>query len=189
MGDMFSSKKTSTSQTTVNEQVALQGTGQVGRIQSGGNTQVAITMTDASDVALYANRDITLEALKQMGQSSVKSHETALEVSRVGAVQTMRAFDSADNALAVADGVVNASHQSVIQTLAALVDVQKNANETTSMAVAAAQDTALRATPYSPGAYAEVIGAQDNDAQQQLIFLALGSFAIIGLVVYSQRKS
>lgn len=195
MGDMFSSKKTSTTQQTRNEQVAQSGRANVGRV--GDNNQINIT--DASDVSIYAQRDTAiasvagardtaLGALREMGQASVAAADSAMRSSEVTGAVASRSFDTADNALAVAEGVSNASHQSVIYTLNAMRDFQKDANETVSMAVQAAQDTALRAVPYSPGASAEISGEQEVDKTKYVLF-ALVAIAAIGAAVFLSRRT
>lgn len=185
MGDMFSSKKTSSTQTTNNNQVALQGSGQVGRVEGSGNT---INISNAGEASIYSQRDVSLAAIQQMGQASVAAVHDALTESANTAAVAARSFDTADNALAVAQGVANGAQQSVIYVLGALKDVQNSANETTQMAVAAAQQTALQAAPVSPGSYAEAIGGQQAQFTKEIIVGAVLVALGLGAVVYFANR-
>lgn len=193
MGDMFSSKKTSSEQTSINEQVAQQGSGQVGRVQ-GNYGDVAINVTDGTDVAIYAARDTAIAALdanrsvmEGVAQASNVVALTSLEQSKVAGAMADRGFDTADKALDVATAVNNASHQSVIMTLGALQAVQDRAADSVDAAVAAAQHTALNATPVSPGAYLEASEARIAD-QQKYLYAAIAAVLIVA-VVAAYKKS
>lgn len=179
MGDMFSSRKTTTSNQTINEQVGLSGAGQIGRIVAGGDVQNTITVTDGSDIAIYASRDIGLEAMRLAGQVT----EQAQNAFTVGTDRMARvaggAFDVADSALTVADRVNTQSLNAVTQTLSAMRDLQRDSSATIGMAVESAQQTALLATPQSPAAYAEIMAGQQQDTVKYVV-----GAIILGTVIY-----
>lgn len=245
-----SKESQSTSQTTVNEQVALQGDGQIGRIEAAGNVSASVHISDGSDIAIYSGRDVALQAVQsneaatadafatvqklssdltkraandsvekavafgaasniaeqgaQLARSVVdastqaielttgsleRSTQELLDVNRDVSARAISETGSVSKAgLALAESVQNSAHQSVIQTLAALRDLQRDASETVRGAVGAAQQTALLATPQNPAAYAEIIGAQGAETQKQYVMLAVAGILVVGLTVYFAKK-
>lgn len=187
MGDIFSKKTVSTTNLTQNQQVALQGRGMVGI--SGSDVRGANILVENSDP------EVVLAALQGMGTASNNSSIVALGAlqSTQGSVQAVaaaqgRALDTVDKSLSLAAGVNNASHQTVMYTLDALNQFQNRALESTDRAVASAQETAQKATPYSAGAYAEVIGAQSSGERQKIFFAIFAIVVVGGVIAVSRNK-
>lgn len=183
MGDIFSKKTQSTTNTTNNQQVALQGQGQVGISGSYVSGPITVESLDA-DVAMKA-----IESAAQSTNATAVLAAGAIGVSRdvaFGALaNSNRALDTADNSMIAATAAINGSHQSVMHVLDALKSYQQRSLETVDSAVMAAQQTALLATPQSPAAYAEITKGQD---QTTLKYAGIGIVLTVVAVLYFNRK-
>jgi hypothetical protein len=135
MGDIFSTKKNETVNTTLNQQVALQGRGQLGVSGSQINGNISVETSDP---------EVVTEAIRVAGMSS-----------NAVAIVSARALDVANTAI-----VTNGAQYE--KSLEFLENTQKRNLETVDASVGAAQETALLATPQSPAAYGEITGAQGN---------------------------
>lgn len=82
----------------------------------------------------------------------------------------------------VATFAVNASHQSVMKTLDALQSHQRQADETVSEAVAAAQQTALNATPVQP----DLVSAM-SDTQKKYLMAAVAVAVVVAVIVIARK--
>ncbi len=80
---------------TYNEQVALQGNANVGRISNAGGGNVSIAIEDGSKEAIYANRDVATFAINASHQSVMKTLD-ALQSNQA------RAYESVDAAVSAA---------------------------------------------------------------------------------------
>lgn len=179
MGDIFSKKSQSTTNTTLNQQVALQGRGQVG--VSGSTIVGDINVTSSDPETVAAALETVNESLRQQGTASNNAALTALASVNASANVANRAINAGDTALGVAGIAITGANQSVMKTLEALSQYQDRALSTVDNAVAAAQQTALLATPQSPAAYAEVTKGQDS---KTIVIVGISILAAVGVVAY-----
>lgn len=163
MGDIFSTKKNTTNNTVLNQQVALQGRGQIGVSGSQITGDINVSSSDP---------EVVLSALQVAGQST-----------QANAVVSARAIDaSRENsarALDLANTSILQSGVSLGKTLDFLQATQARGLETVDSAVQAAQQTALLATPQSPAAYGEITGGQNNKLILGAIILAVVGYAVL----------
>lgn len=170
MGDLFSSKKNTTTNTTENRQVALQGRGQVGLSSSQVSGDVNVTSSDP---------EVVLAAIEQAGKSTNAAAVVSAAAIDANKESTSRAFD-------VANTAILSTNVNFGKTIDFLNESQKRGLETVDAAVGAAQQTALLATPQSPAAYAETIGAQSSAINKNLIW---GGAILVALWLLNRNKT
>ena len=104
MGDMFSTKSTSATQTTLNKQVGVSGTSSVG--VSGDFNRVNVTTLDlealksAENVAvgaLNANRDVSLQSINYSGIIALEALQSAQNTQKTAAASIDAAVARAEN--------------------------------------------------------------------------------------------
>lgn len=172
---MFSSK---TAKTTVrNQQVGVQGAGAVGNSGSigagalGGNYQ-RIGAGDRSVINVQTSDLGAINAAATTQLAALSANQTVSTAS-IGAQRD------------VSLQAINFANANTSQALEIVRGSNERASNIAEYAVAAAQQTALQATPVSPGAYAEAIG---GDTKTKIIIAAISAGAIL-LAVYIYKKS
>jgi hypothetical protein len=214
MGFFGGSSKSETQ--IANEQIGLQGSGQVGRLQTAvGDNSTSLVDIDIGDVenarlAMEGGREIALSSLMGQQEVSFAAIEAAGRSSVAGAAAMLGASETANRALQsntevaglaidanesissrgleLAQGVSNASYQAVIHTLGALERVQGRAIESVDRAVGSAQDIALNAAPVSPGQYAAAIADQTVGLNKSYLYAGVAAIVAVGVLIYLSRK-
>lgn len=177
MGDMFSKKSVSTTNQTLNQQVALQGRGQVGI--SGSNRIENVTVQTSDPEVLMSALDTVNGAIQAVGMSS---NNNAI----VSAMAIDASRENSSRALELANVSILSSGAALVKSLDFLTASQARGLETVDEAVKAAQTTALLATPQSPAAYSEIQKGQDN---KTLIVGAILFAGVIGIVLWTSRNN
>lgn len=177
MGDIFSTKKNTTNNTTENHQVALQGRGQVGISSSQVYGDVSVNTSDP-EVIQSALQTVS-DAIEIAGRSTQQNAVIA-----AAAIDSSR--ENSSRALDVANTSLLASGAALVRTLDFLSVSQDRSLKTVDDAVSAAQSTALLATPQSPAAYAEIQKGQDS---KPIIFGFVALAGLIGFAAYSSKHA
>lgn len=146
MGDFLSSKKNTTNNVTNNDQVALQGRGQIGLSNSQVQGNINVVSSDP---------EVVLAAIQQAGISTNANAVVSAMAINANKESTSRAFDTANTAIL-------STNVQLGKTLDFLSESQRRNLDTVDSAVNAAQQTALLATPQSPAAYGEITQQQGN---------------------------
>lgn len=146
MGDFLSSKKNTTNNVTNNDQVALQGRGQIGLSNANVNGSINVVSSDP---------EVVLAAIQQAGISTNANAVVSAAALDANKQVSARALDLGNTAIIQSGAQLG-------RTLDFLNESQRRNLDTVDNAVAAAQQTALLATPQSPAAYGEITQQQGN---------------------------
>jgi hypothetical protein len=161
---LFDSKSKSITQIQ-NEQVALQGEGNLGLSNAAGANIGSITIRSGGSEAIESVRDVATEALRQ--------NATAVNVAAITAIANK---DIANRALDVANFAIVGGNKAVVESL----DAVNRSQHFAANAVDYAGQVALSATPVQPGAYVEASGKEFT----KQIAIAV----VAGLILYLVSK-
>lgn len=170
MGDILSSKKNTTNNVTENHQVALQGRGQIGLSNSQVQGDINVTSSDP---------EVVLAAIQQAGISTNANAVVSAAALDANKQVTSRALDLGNTAILESGAELG-------KTLDFLSESQRRGLATVDSAVAAAQQTALLATPQSPAAYGEITGSQNN---KTVLYGSLIIAALVGFSILTKTKT
>lgn len=180
MGDMFSTKKNTTNNQTFNNQIGQQGRNQLG---VSGTVAGNITVENSDPEVVQSALNTVNGAIEGMGratQNNAVVSAAAIDLSR----------DVSSRALDLGNTAILSSGVALVKTLDFLDAAQARGMQTVDNAVAAAQNTALLATPQSPAAYAEISKGQDNTKLLTLGLLGIGGlFALTMLPKLSKATA
>lgn len=195
MGDLASKREQNSSQNIENHQVGQSGTGNVAN-----HVVSSITGTGNSLTIQSTDHELAMAAIEKAGQSSVEGARAFAEAS--GALSQISVANAAtqlgisntlsqisEDSSKVATSAINSSHQSVIQTLEVLKEVQSRAGDTVDRAVSASQQIAQQAAPVSPGAYAEAISGESAKLAKTMILAGVSAVILIGIVYIATKKN
>lgn len=186
MGDLASKSDNRSTNTTYNQQVALQGTGQVG-ISGSSLINSPVTVYDADSQAVQTATELTHLALEHMSRTTDQAAVIALGAGKVVSEAVRENAGVANHGLDIANAIGHASHETVIYALDALQAAQDRALRSVDSAVASAQQTALLATPQSPAAYSEILGEQSGLLSRNVLIASGVGLGLIVLAYFAKK--
>lgn len=165
MGDLFRNQQSQ--QSTANNQVGVQGGIGIG--------------ASANAPAAGASGTAVLSNISTAGPINI----TTSDIEALHLVDNVTGNALGSNT-AVTTAAINASYNTATNALALAQQIHGTDAVTTNNALAGALQITATAAPQSPGATAELLGAQSNFSQ---VYIAIAGAVIVGLIYYlSQRK-